>query len=255
LFSFCLGAARLLGQDQQLVEQMETAMSKLPPFQVGKHGQLQEWLHDYEEAQPYHRHVSHSIALCRSSQISLRHQPHLARALGVAIKRRQDCDDLEDIEFTAALFAQNHAQLGSEEAALQEVRHLMSELSFDNLLSFSKPGVAGAEKNIFVIDGNFGGGAAISEMLVRSIMVGFGGRIEIDLLPCLPQSWSEGHVRGLRTRGNIELDVEWANGKLVRAKFKSFSVVSVVIFYKEYCYRTTCTPDTVIELGPSMEMT
>lgn len=253
LFSFCSGVARRLDIDHALVQRLENAQEKLPPLLIGKHGQLQEWLHDYEEAQAFHRHLSHSIALCRSSQVSLRHQPQLAKALGVAIKRRQDCDDLEDIEFTAALFAYNYAQLGNAEGALEEIGHLISELSFDNLLSYSKPGVAGAEKNIFVIDGNLGGGAAIAEMLAHSAMTGFDGEIEVDLLLSLPASWSDGHVTGLGLRGNLELDLRWSNNKLVSAIFNPHSSGSAVVHYGQHCYRMQYTRDAIIELGPSLE--
>ncbi len=136
--------------------------------------------------------------------------------MGVTLERRQGRDDLEDIEFTAALFGLNYARLGDADKALAQIGHLVGELSFDNLLSYSKPGVAGAEKNIFVVDGNFGGAAVIAEMLVRSLMPELGGVVEIDLLPALPKSWSEGEARGLRLRGNLEIDLKWAGESLKR---------------------------------------
>lgn len=253
LFAFCTHATERLGIDSAFAQRVAAANSKLPPFQIGKHGQLQEWLCDYDEAQPYHRHLSHTMALCRSALISERRTPDLAKAVAVTLDRRQGRDDLEDIEFTAALFAQNYARLGNADKALGQVGHLVSGLSFDNLLSYSKPGVAGAEENIFVIDGNFGGAAAIMEMLVRSIMPTLSGPVEVDLLPALPASWPEGKVKGLRVRGNIELDMEWSDGKLDNAVFKPFSCGSIEVYYGGKCLKKKYEAEERFELGSSLE--
>lgn len=235
------------------IKEYQRVQAKLPPLQIGKNGQLQEWLHDYEEAQPYHRHLSHTMALCRSALISARHQPELAEAVRVSLERRQGRDDLEDIEFTAALFALNYARLGDAEKAVAQVGHLVGELSFDNLLSYSKPGVAGAEKNIFVIDGNFGGAAAIAEMLIRSIIPRLGGPVEIDLLPALPAAWAEGSVSGMRVRGGLEASFAWSKGKLEGATFKASRPSSVAVFYGEHRFETAFEEAEVIQLGPSLQ--
>ena len=231
LFAFCTFASRRLGVDMHFGAQTEKAMAKLPPFQIGKNGQLQEWLQDYEEAQPDHRHLSHTVPLCRSSLISVRHEPQLAEAVRISLQRRQVRCDLEDIEFTAALVALNYARLNDGDEALAQIGHLIADLSFDNLLSFSKPGVAGAEANIFVVDGNFGGAAAIAEMLLRSIIRKPGGPVEVDILPALPKSWPDGKVAGLRARGNVEIDIEWVSGKLAVTTVNAMSLVSFEVHY------------------------
>jgi alpha-L-fucosidase 2 len=254
LFAFCVHAAKRLNTDSAFAQRVQAAQAKLPPLQVGKHGQLQEWLYDFEEAQPYHRHLSHTMALCRSAQVSLRHTPLLAEAIGVTLERRQGRDDLEDIEFTAALFGLNYARLGKAEKAEAQIGHLVGELSFDNLLSYSKPGVAGAEKNIFVVDGNFGGAAVIAEMLVRSLMPDLGGPVEVDLLPALPKLWSEGAVKGMRLRGNLELDMEWFDGRLEKASFKAFSPGSMTVYYHEQSLKISYKADDAIELGPGLQV-
>ncbi|PTB74891.1 glycoside hydrolase family 95 protein [Trichoderma longibrachiatum ATCC 18648] len=258
LFAFCEYVATQLGCEEynrkEEIRTYQEALAKLPPFQIGKHGQLQEWLHDFEEAQPYHRHLSHTMALCRSAQISARHQPDLAEAVRVTLERRQDREDLEDIEFTAALFAHNYARLGDADKALAQVGHLVGELSFDNLLSYSKPGVAGAENNIFVIDGNFGGAAAIAEMLIRSIIPRLGGPVEVDLLPALPAAWAEGKVRGMRIRGGLEADFGWRDGKLDGVTLRASAASSLVLFYGEHRFVTRYQAGDVLKLGPTLEL-
>ncbi|KAL7796086.1 glycoside hydrolase family 95 protein [Trichoderma ceciliae] len=257
LFAFCEYAATQFdaGGDnwKDEIQKYQQVQAKLPPFQIGKNGQLQEWLHDFEEAQPFHRHLSHTMALCRSALISARHQPHLAEAARVTLERRQGRDDLEDIEFTAALFALNHARLGDAEKAVAQIGHLVGELSFDNLLSYSKPGVAGAENNIFVIDGNFGGAAAIAEMLIRSIIPRLGGPIEVDMLPALPEAWSEGSVNGMRIRGGLEADFAWLDGKLGSVTFKASAASSLIVFYGEHRFEASYLSGDVIKLGPSLQ--
>lgn len=229
LFSFLLQNASLANIDPEFTSRVREALLRLPPLKIGKKGQLQEWLEDYEEAQPDHRHLSHTMALCKSAQISLRHTPALARAVGVTLANRQARADLEDIEFTAALFGANYARLDDGEAALKQIGHLVGELSFENLLSYSKPGIAGAETNIFVIDGNFGGAGVIGEMLLRSP-----GDGEIDLLPALPKQWGTGSITGIRARGNLEFDLEWKDGALTLAKMKAFSPGAVKLYYRGF---------------------
>lgn len=254
LFDFCSYASKRLGVDAAFAEQINAATAKLPPLQIGKHGQLQEWLQDFEEAQPFHRHLSQTMGLCRSAQVSVRHTPDLARAIRVSLDRRKDREDLEDIEFTAALFALNYARLGDAEKTLSETGHLIQELSFDNLLSFSKPGVAGAEENIFVVDGNFGGAAVVMEMLARSLMPSLAGPVEVDLLPALPKSWTEGRAAGFRLRGGLELDLEWSEGVLDKATFRAMAAGRIEVHYGDHVFKAEYQPNDVIHLGPSLEI-
>lgn len=156
LFEFCLKSAKLLNTDEELQEQLKEAISKLPPFQIGKRGQLQEWLEDYEEAQPEHRHLAHLYAVYPSNQITPGKTPELSAAVRVTLENRMVQEELEDVEFTAALFGLGFARLYDGEKAFNHISHLIGGLSFDNLFSFSKSGIGGAECNIFVIDGNFG---------------------------------------------------------------------------------------------------
>lgn len=223
LLQFCLQAARTLDTDHDLQRSWADALTKLPPLQIGRKGQVQEWLEDYAEAQPEHRHLSHLYALYPGDEIVPDRTPQLAEAARITLENRMSREDLEDVEFTAALFALYFARLHNGEKAGKHVAHLIGKLCFDNLLTYSKPGIAGAESNIFVIDGNFGGTAAISEMLLQSR---FG---EIHLLPALPPGWRAGSVSGLMAKGNVEIDISWRDGLLVQAALKAHAPAKLIV--------------------------
>ncbi|MUG65105.1 glycoside hydrolase family 95 protein [Paenibacillus campinasensis] len=225
LLEFCLMASRTLNVDPELQQTWQSAIRQLPPLRIGRRGQLQEWLEDYEEAQPEHRHLAHMYALYPGSQITPHHTPELSRAARITLENRNSRADLEDIEFTAALFGLYYARLHDGNQAVKHIGHLIGELSFDNMLTYSKPGVAGAETNIFVIDGNFGGTAALAEMLLQS------HEGEIHLLPALPDLWPTGKVTGLRAKGNIEVDISWEKGQLSQVRLKAFSDGRVKVFF------------------------
>ncbi|WP_020620323.1 glycoside hydrolase family 95 protein [Paenibacillus daejeonensis] len=241
LFEFCVQSSRLLETDEELQERLRLAIGQLPPLQIGAKGQLQEWLEDYEEAQPDHRHLAHLYALYPAAQITPLTNPQLSEAARQTLLRRMT-DELEDIEFTAVLFATGFSRLYDGDRALRHVEHLISELCFDNLLTYSKAGIAGAETNIFVIDGNYGGTAAVADMLLQS-QTG-----EVHMLPALPSEWQAGSFRGLRARGGLEVDAGWAEGKLLTAAVRAHVSGSFTIRYGDQ------TVTIQLEAGQSCEL-
>lgn len=225
LFTSCIEGSRILGRDAEFRARLEAARAKLPPLRIGKHGQLQEWLEDFDEAQPNHRHTTHLLALYPGAQITLRATPDLAKAARVTLQRRLSQKDWEDVEWSRANLINFYARLGDGEQAHTHLLGLLKEDTETDLLTFSRGGIAGAPQNIFCIDGNYAGAAGISEMLLQSHETeASSGKADVrvmDLLPALPKSWASGSVKGLRARGGFELELAWQNGKLTRTRVLS----------------------------------
>ena len=215
LYSMCIEASKTLSVDAEFRAKLEAARGKLPPFQIGRHGQLQEWLEDFEDADPNHRHTSHLVGLYPLNQISPRSTPALARAAEVTIQRRMDTPNWEQSEWGRANLVAYHARLLKADDAHKYLVSLLAKSTDANLLTFSSAGIAGAEQNIFSLDGNTAGAAGIAEMLLQT-QAG-----EIELLPALPAAWPEGSVRGLCARGGYMIDIAWNTAKLRSATIVS----------------------------------
>jgi alpha-L-fucosidase 2 len=211
----CASAAERLGVDPDLRARIAAARSRLPPLQVGRHGQLQEWLHDVEEADPAHRHTAHLCALFPERQITPRGTPELARAAAVTIERRQRAPGWEQTEWVEANFTVYYARLLRGDLALAHLTRLVTDASEANLMTYSAGGIAGAAQNIYSFDGNAGGTAGVAEMLLQS------DGEEIELLPALPPAWPAGTVQGLRARGGFTVDIAWRDGRLDHARIRA----------------------------------
>lgn len=215
VFDACAEASALLGADHEFAARVRAARDRLPPLQIGKHGQLQEWLHDFDEAIPSHRHTSHLCALFPERQIDPRRTPELARAAEVTLARRLSARGWEQTEWVEANLIAFYARLLDGERAADHLHGLIADTAESNLLTYSAGGVAGAAENIYSFDGNAGATAGIAEMLLQS------DGEEIELLPALPSTWREGSVSGLRARGGFRADIHWRENRLARATISS----------------------------------
>lgn len=243
LYSMCIEASKLLDVDEEFRRILEAARAKLPPFQIGSHGQLQEWLEDFEDADPNHRHTSHLVALYPENQISPRTTPRLARAAEVTIERRLNTPNWEQTEWGRANLAVYYARLLKGDKAHEYLVGLIAKAVDDNLLSYSSAGVAGADQNIFAIDGNTAGAAGIAEMLVQS------QNGEIELLPALPSAWADGSVRGLCARGGFQVDVTWRKGKMASASVVHRYGGSVAVRYGNSVTELHLRPGKAVHLS------
>jgi alpha-L-fucosidase 2 len=205
LFAWTLAAHdRLRDPDADFRKAVAEKRSRLAPDRIGAQGQLQEWLDDWDAQAPeqHHRHVSHLYAVYPSEQINVRDTPDLIAAAKTSLNTRGDMSTGWATAWRLALWT----RMGEGERAFGILRGLLGpERTYPNMFDAHPP---------FQIDGNFGGAAGILEMLVQS----WGG--EIRILPALPRAWPEGHVHGVRARGGIEVDLDWAGSRATRVALR-----------------------------------
>lgn len=195
-----LGACEVLHVDKDKAERAKRMLERLPKIQIGKHGQIQEWMEDYEEEEPGHRHISHLYGVYPGSSLSYEKSPELMQAAKVTLERRLSYGG-GHTGWSRAWIIGLWAHFLEGEKVYENLEALLTGSTFDNLMDnhpyWPNP--------IFQIDGNLGAAAAMLEMLVQ----GRDGRIK--LLPALPGAFAEGSVRGVRLRGGLELSMKWKN--------------------------------------------
>lgn len=215
IFNSVIEASSILNTDKQLRDSLQKALGKIPPLQISKkNGGIQEWLEDYEEAYPNHRHTSHLIALYPFNQISA-NDSALAKAAAKTIENRLTAQGWEDVEWSRANMICFNARLKIAEDAYQSVVQLQRNFTRENLLTISPKGIAGAPYDIFIFDGNQAGAAGIAEMLIQS-QNGY-----IDFLPALPEAWKSGYFKGLCVTGGGIVDLQWTDHQIETATIKA----------------------------------
>lgn len=210
LFSNYLRAEEALGYpDAVSAEEVRQALRRIPDDQIGKNGQIQEWYEDFEENDPEHRHLSMLYGLYPGNEITPDASPQLAAAARIALERRGN----KSTPWSRAWKIGIYARLGDGEQAAEQLRQFL-QLTESNEISYDNGGVF---SNLFCarplqIDGACGFTAGMAEMLVQSHTE------EIQYLPAIPSKWKNGYVRGLRIRGNQEIEIEWKDGNIVKAE-------------------------------------
>jgi alpha-L-fucosidase 2 len=202
---------------------LEQTIKKLPPHQIGKFGQLQEWLYDYKENDTGHRHISHLFASYPDDDITIRKTPALADAVRVVLQRRGDINK----GWSGAWKINQHARLEEPEAAYNILIPMLTDISLHPREEDSKitPSFEGNQ-------GIQGITAGITELLMQS----HSG--EISLLPALPKAWPEGSITGLRGKGGYAIDMYWKNQLLSKA--------IIVSKFHQTCHLRTRTPVKIL---------
>lgn len=213
LFENTRSAAHILKTDADFAAKLDAAEKRLPPLQIGKRGQLQEWIKDYDETELQHRHVSHLYSVYPGHDIDLEGTPELARAAYKSLEIRGDGSTGWSQVWRVALWA----RLRNPEQAYRNLTLLIDQSTLPNMFDLcGRP---------FQIDGNLGGPAAMMEMVVQS------SASAIRVLPALPKEWPDGSLTGVRLRGGARADITWQHGQLTALRLEADHAAQYKVVY------------------------
>lgn len=198
-----INACQILEKDEEEIAKAEKVLSRLPKMKIGKHGQLMEWMEDYDEEEPGHRHISHLYAVYPGTTLTYEDTPELMQAAKIALERRLSYGG-GHTGWSRAWMIGLWARFKEAENAYEDYLALLRQSTFPNMMDNHPM----SDGYVFQIDGNFGAAAALLEMLVQS----HGERVV--LLPALPRAMENGEVQGICVRGGAVMDMKWKAGNI-----------------------------------------
>jgi alpha-L-fucosidase 2 len=244
LFKICIRTSEILNEDHAFADTLGKMLPLIAPYQIGKYGQLQEWLQDKDDPDNHHRHVSHLWTVHPGNEINWEQTPELMRAARQSLVYRGD----EGTGWSLAWKINLWARFLDGDHAAKMIQMLLSPAGdrdrrrrggvYPNLFDAHPP---------FQIDGNFGGAAGIMEMLLQSHMG------QIELMPAYSSRMPSGQVKGACARGGFELDFSWKDGMLQEVHILSKAGKPLTIKYRDHIYHSDTKIGQTIRLNGQLE--